>query len=181
MISSRKMRRCAGFIARYFSNNLLKKVHDPRKHQGRRYKSALPLLRSVCVGLASRCKGLAQLEELTQQMPQQVRKLIGIKRRLADTTLRDFLCSINPYDICKLLYTVGYDAFRRKAIVSTGQFPWGVISLDGKYPTIRDVGDGKHGLAKHLQVHHDNDTGRATHGNFSKTNTPPAWAGGLLK
>ena len=164
MLTSRKMRRCAGFIARYFSNNLLKKVHDPRSNQGRRHKSAIPLLRSVCVGLSAKCKGLAQLEELTQQMPQQVRKLIGIKSRLADTTMRDFLCALNSYDICKLIYTVGYDAFRRKAIVSTKQFPWGVMSLDGKYPTVSDIGDGKHGASNYLQVHHDNETGIATHG-----------------
>jgi hypothetical protein len=164
MRDGRTLRRCAGFLSRFLSNALLRKVADPRSSRGRRWKSALPLLRTVCVGLAAGCKGLLELESLTQQMPHKVRQLLGILRVTPDTTLRDYLCALNPYDVCKLIWTVGYDAIRRKAIRSTGLFPWGVMSLDGKYPTVRDLGDGRDGPDRYLQVHHDHDTGEATHG-----------------
>jgi len=163
MRDSRTLRRTAGFLSRYFSNALLKFVDDPRSNRGRRWKSATPLLRTVCVGLAAGCKGLQHLEGLTQRMPQRVRNLIGIRRFTPDTTLRDYLCALNPYDICKLIWIAGYDALRRKAIRTTGQFPWGVMSMDGKYPSVRDVG-GENGVNRYLQVHHDGETGEATHG-----------------
>lgn len=164
MRDGRTLRRCAGFISRFFSNALVRRVADPRGTRGRRWKNAGPLLRTVCAGLASGCKGLLELERRTQQMPQKVRQMLGITRVTPDTTLRDYLCALNPDDICKLIWTVGYDAIRRKAIHSTKLFPWGVLSLDGKYPTVRDLGDGRDGPDHYLQVHHDHDTGEATHG-----------------
>jgi hypothetical protein len=154
----------AGFLHRFFSNALLKLVGDPRREQGRRWKSALPLLRTVCVGLSAGCRGLLALENLTKRMPQAVRTLIGIIRFTPDTTLRDYLCKLNPYDLCKLIWIAGYDAWRRHALCPTGQFPWGAASLDGKYPTVQDIGDGEDGPAPHLQVHHDQETGEALYG-----------------
>jgi hypothetical protein len=92
-------------------------------------------------------------------MPQKVRSLLGICRFTPDTTVRDYLCALKPYDLCKLIWIAGYDGLRRKAIRTTGQFPWGVMSMDGKYPTVRDVG-----ADRYLQVHHDEETGEAVYG-----------------
>lgn len=158
MRDARVLRRTAGFINRFFSKALLGRITDPRSQQGRRWKNALPLLKTACVGLAAGCKGLLEVEQLTTSMPQQVRKLIGICRRVPDTTLRDLLCALNPHDLCDLIRIAGYDALRRKAIRPSGRFPWGVVSLDGKYPTVRDVGEGRKGQDRYLQVHHDGDT-----------------------
>lgn len=139
-------------------------VSDPRSKRGRLWKNATPLLRTTCVGLAAGCKGLAELERLTKKMPNKVRKLIGINRFVPDTTLRDYLRKIDPYDICKLIWIAGYDAIRRKAIRTSSEFPWGAMSMDGKYPTVRDVGDGEDGPDRYLQVHHDKATGESLYG-----------------
>lgn len=164
MRKPRVLRRTAGFISRFFSKALLQFVADPRSNRGRRWKSAMPLLKTVCVGLAAGCKGLLGVEKLTKKMTKQVRKLIGITRFVPDTTLRDYLCKLDPYEICKLIWIAGYDALRRKAIRTSSQFPWGVMSMDGKYPTVRDIGDGEDGTDRYLQVHHDKDTREPLYG-----------------
>lgn len=164
MQNARVLRRTAGFISRFFSNSLFKFVTDQRSKRGRRWKNALPLLRTVSVGIAAGCKGLLAVEKLTQKMPQKVRKLVGITRFTPDTTLRELICKLDPYDICKLIWIAGYDALRRKAIRTLSQFPWGMMSMDGKYPTVNDIGEGKHGLSRYLQVHHDKDTREPLYG-----------------
>lgn len=148
----------AGLIIRFFSDALLRVVIDPRGEQGRRWKSCLPLLKAVLLGLACGCKGLKEVEELTAEMPNSVRKLAGIPGRVPDTTLRDFLCMLDPQSLSALLYIIGYDAWRRKAFHAVGDFPWGVLSLDGKYPVIRDTD-----TSTYLQVHHG-ETGEALYG-----------------
>jgi hypothetical protein len=164
MRDARTLRRTAGFVSRFFSNALLQFVGDPRSKQGRRWKSALPLLKSACVGLAAGCTGVLGVENLTKKMTRKVRKLLGINRFVPDTTLRDYLCKLNPYDICKLIWIAGYDALRRKAIRTLGLFPWGVMSMDGKYPTVRDIGDSEDGPSHYLQVHHDPETREPLYG-----------------
>ena len=151
MGSYRKIRQMGGFIAKYFSDPLLKRVEDPRSKQGQRW-SCLPLLKAVLLGLASGCKGLTEVEELTAQMHGPVRKLVGISKRIPDTTLRDFLCKLNPESLSELLYVVGYDASRRKALRPIAGFPFAALSLDGKYPAIRDTQP-----STYLQVKHDLD------------------------
>jgi hypothetical protein len=148
----------AGFIARFFTDNLLMKIADPRSEQGRRWKSCLPLLRAVMLGLAAGCKGLKEVEEMTADMAKSVRKLVGIPKRIPDTTLRDFLCKLEPEELSRLLYIVGYDAWRRKALHPLEGFPFGVMSMDGKYPSVRDTGS-----YEYLQVQHGDD-GDASHG-----------------
>ncbi len=164
MREARVLRRTAGFISRFFCDALMQFVADPRSTQGRRWKSALPLLKTACVGLAAGCKGLGEVEKLTSRMTRKVRHLIGLKRRMPDTTLRDYLCMLNPHDICKLIWIAGYDALRRKAIRSSGELPWGAMSMDGKYPTVRDVGQGNKGRHAHLQVQHDKETREPLYG-----------------
>jgi hypothetical protein len=164
MRDSRTLRRTAGFLARFLPTSLLRRVDDPRSNQGRRWASAVPLLRTVCVGLAAGCKGFGQLEALSKKMTRKVRSLIGIARFTPDTTLRDFICMLDPYDICRLIWIAGYDALRRKALRTASQFPWGAMSMDGKYPTVRDTGDGDGGPSRYLQVHHDKDTREPLYG-----------------
>jgi hypothetical protein len=164
MREARVLRRTAGFISRYFSNALLRFVGDPRERKGRRWKSAAPLFRTVCVGLAAGCKGLSAVEKLTQRMPQGIRSLIGISRFTPDTTLRELLCATDPYDICRLIWIAGYDALRRKAIRSSGLFPFGIMSMDAKYPSVADTGEGEKGTDRFLQVHHDKETREPLYG-----------------
>ena len=164
METTRTLRRTAGFIGRFFCNALFRPVVDPRSERGRRWKIVLPLLKVAALGLAAGCKGLRDVEKLTEKMSRPMRKLVGIARRVPDTTLRDLLCMLNPHDLCRLIWIVGYDAWRRKALRMLPDFPWGAMSLDGKYPTVRDVGEGEHGADAHLQVHHDKDTQEPLYG-----------------
>jgi hypothetical protein len=156
--SMRRTRQVGGFISRYFTAQLVKKVEDPRSLQGRRWKSNVPLLLATLVGLAAGCKGLGEVEELTEDMSSSTRKMLRIGRRVPDTTLRDFLCKLMPEMLEPLLWIVSYDAWRRRAFQFISGFDFGILSLDGKYPSLTDVGD-----FKYLQVHHD-EHGNPTHG-----------------
>jgi len=162
--SPRTLRRTAGFLVRFFSNVLFKPVNDPRSARGRRWKSAIALLETAALALAAGCKGLGEVEKLTNKMAPALRHLIAIARRVPDTTMRDFLCALNPHDICRLIWIAGYDAWRRKALHMLPDFPWGAASLDAKYPSVRDVGDGDDSCDPYLQVHHDPDTKQPHHG-----------------
>jgi len=67
----------------------------------------------------------------------------------------------------------GYDAWHRKAMHRLEGFPFHVISCDGKYPTVRDVGNSKsknYEKSKYLQVHHDQD-GNPCHGELRTINS----------
>ena len=158
MASKRTVRRMAGLIVGYLSDDLLRRVVDPRCEQGRRWRSCVPLLRAVLLGLVCGCKGLGEVEELTAELPLGVRRLLDIPRRTPDTTLRDFLCQLKPGSLSEVLYVLGYDAWRRKALLPDGDFPWGILTCDGKYPAIRDTE-----VSDYLQVRHD-DSGAATYG-----------------
>jgi hypothetical protein len=148
----------AGFIHRYFNADLFSQIIDPRSTRGRRWKTPVPLLSALMLGLAAGCKGLTEVEEMTADMPKAVRKLTGLPRRVPDTTLRDFACRVDPAQVLRMLYVVGYDAWRRKALVHDTNFPFGALSMDAKYPTLLDTHP-----STFLQVHH-NDAGEATHG-----------------
>lgn len=162
MPSRRKVRRTAGWIACYVSDDLLKHAvaADGRSLQGRTWKSSLPLLKAALLGLLAGCKGILEVEELTKDLPKSVRRLLGIPRRIPDTTLRDFLCKLDPEKLYELVYIVGYDAWRRRALRQREDIdiPFGVISADGKYPSISDTQ-----AYPFLQVRHD-EAGEAAYG-----------------
>lgn len=158
MTSTRTVRRNLGLIHRFVPDSLFKRIQDPRNTRGRRWKKAALLLKTVMVGLLSGCRGLLDVEELTRAMPTSTRGQLGLKRRVPDTTLREFLCRLDVDSLKELVETVGYDAYRRKALRPLPGFPFGVLSMDGKYPSVKDTGQHRY-----LQVQHDED-GRVTHG-----------------
>ena len=169
----RKLRSTAGFLVGNFCDDFLGMIEDPRSQQGRHWKSCLPLLKAVILGLASGCKGLRAVEKMTEEMFGSVRELVGIPRTVADTTMRDFLVKLDPEELSKLIYVAGYDAWRRKAFRRLEGFPFHAVASDGKYPTVRDVGDSKsnnYEKSKYLQVHHDQD-GHPDHGEIRTINS----------
>jgi hypothetical protein len=161
MPSQRRVRRTAGWIARYVSDSLLEwgAQADGRSTRGRTWKDPKPLLKMALLGLLAGCKGPQEVEEISRNLAKSVRKQLGIPRRIPDTTLRSFLIKLDPDKLQKLLWVVGYDAGRRKALRDREDIniPFGVISADGKYPSISDTGS-----YKYLQVHHQD--GEETHG-----------------
>jgi len=161
MPKRRRVRRTAGWIVRYVSDDLLKKAAgaDGRSTRGRTWKDPIPLLKIVLLGILSGCKGLAEVEELSAELSRPVRKLLGIPRRIPDTTLRDFLLKLDPVILQNLLFVIGFDAGVRKALRGRDdvEIPFGVLSSDAKYPSISDTTP-----STYLQVHHNE--GVATHG-----------------
>jgi len=111
------------------------------------------------LGLLAGCKGPKEVEELSRELPKSVRNLLGIPRRLPDTTLRDFLTKLDPMVLHNMLCVLGYDANRRKALRQRDDIdiPFGVASGDAKYPSISDTNP-----YEYLQIHHQD--GVATHG-----------------
>lgn len=161
MKKRRRLRRTAGWIARYVSDDLLEwgAKADGRDTRGRIWKDPKPLLKITLLGLLAGCKSPKEVEELSEELPKSVRRLLGIPRRVPDTTLRDFLVKLDPMKLHLMLCVVGYDASRRKALRHRDDIdiPFGVLSADGKYPSIADLKP-----YTYLQVHHKD--GEATHG-----------------
>jgi hypothetical protein len=157
----RRLRRTAGWLARYLSDALLEWAveADGRDPKGQSWKDARVLFKAILVGLLAGCKGLRELEELTAQMSEPMRALLGIPGRIPDTTMRDFLTKVDPIKLQQVLSVVGYDAYRRKALRCRDELgiAFGVLSMDGKYPSISDTNP-----STYLQVHHQD--GEATHG-----------------
>ncbi|MEZ4271971.1 MAG: hypothetical protein R3C68_19630 [Myxococcota bacterium] len=167
MATKRIVSRRAGFLSCYFTDHLLAFATkaDGRSRRGRTWKNPIPLFKVALLCLAAGCKGLTEAEELMQDMPRWVRKMIGLPRWVSDTTLRSFLCKAVPEELCKLLYVVGYDAWRRGALRYVEDLPFHVMSLDGKYPSVSDVGESdNHEKSEYLQVHHHENTKEPTHG-----------------
>lgn len=168
MATKRLLRRRAGFFSCYITDEfvgLAAEKADGRSKRGRRWKDPVALFKAALCCLVAGCKGPTEAEELTKDMPAWVRKMIGIRRRIPDTTLRTFLCKANPVELCRLIYVVGYDAWLRRAIRLIDELPFHVVSLDGKYPSVSDVGESNnHKKSKYLQVHHDSETKEPTHG-----------------
>jgi hypothetical protein len=95
------------------------------------------IVRLVLVGVMSGARSLADVEMLSADATRAARRLIGIKRRLADTTLRDVLVRLDPVALRPLLYRLIASAHQRRALVPSG-VPFGVVAMDGKATAIAD-------------------------------------------
>lgn len=131
----RLSRRLAGVISKRFPELQLAQVNDPRKKRGRRWRLPV-LLRVGLVGMMTGCKGLAEVENLTTDLGSPVRRLLGLRRRVADTTLRDLLCRIDSEQLRAVLHRQVHRARRRKALLPDG-LPFGAVSMDGRSTATR--------------------------------------------
>lgn len=129
----RMTRRMVGMLACRLPEARLGDVDDPRDDRGKRWPLAA-LLTAVMTGLAAGCKSLAQTEALTAEMSPAVRGRLGIRRRVADTTMRDALVKVEPRELRASLHAQTKAAHRRKALEPDG-LPFGVTAMDGKGST----------------------------------------------
>jgi len=141
----------AGFLNARLGELRLNEVSDERQRRGRRWHIG-QLLRVMLVGLLSERKSLAGIEKLTSEMSDAMRKMLKIPRRVADTTLRDWVCGVNIDALRALLHRLTLLAHRRKAIAPVG-LPFGVIAMDGKSTAIKAWDDN------HAQRNHNEETG----------------------
>ena len=127
---ARMTRRMAGLLKSRLPDARLDEVADPRDPRGQRWK--LPtLLTTLVVALTAGCRSLAQAETLTAELSSAARQLLGIDRRVPDTTLRETACRRDPGRLRGALQATARAAQRRKALRPEG-FPFGVVALDGK-------------------------------------------------
>jgi hypothetical protein len=118
----------------------LDEVPDPRDRRGRRWPLGT-LLRSAVVGLVSGAQGLGDVERTTAELTPAVRRRLGIRRRVPDTTLRDTLCKLRPHEVRPHLHRVVRAAHRRKALSAAPGLPFGMVSLDGKATAVPSSDD----------------------------------------
>jgi len=123
-------RRSAGWLSRMLPVLGLEKTKDGRRRQGQRWQLGT-VLRSALVGLMSGMKSLKNVEWLTADMSKAMRKLLGIPRRLSDSTLRGVLVKLSPDEIRARLNALIRYAHRIKALAPIG-LPFGVVAMDGK-------------------------------------------------
>lgn len=122
-----------GVLASRLPEARLGEVDDPRDARGQRWRLSV-LLTAVVTGLAVGCKSLGQTEALTAEMSLPVRRRLGIRRRVPDTTMRDALVKVDPNEVRAALHAQTKAAHRRKALEPDG-LPFGVTAMDGKGST----------------------------------------------
>jgi hypothetical protein len=131
----RSLRRMAGFFAARLPELGLSRSRDPRDPRGRRWNIGA-LLTGVVLGLMAGANSLSELEDLTANMTLSMRRLTGIARRMADTTLRDLLCRLGVEPLRAVLHRVVAAAIRRKALPIAMRLPFHVAAMDGKATAI---------------------------------------------
>lgn len=128
---NRSFRRLLGALKARLPELGLAQVEDPRGEYNRGWR-LYSLLTSAVAGCAAGCKGLGEVESLTEVLAHPLRGLLGISRRVPDTTLRDTLVKVKPEALRPCLHRQVYQAHRRKALCPS-ELPCGVVSIDGKY------------------------------------------------
>jgi len=138
---SKRTRRMAGVMNARMPEIGLEQMVDPRKAQGKRW-DLVPLITTPLVAMAAGLKSFAETEKLTEEMSAPMRRKLGIKRRIPDTTMRNTAVKISPNEFRKAMRRQTKAAHKRKALMPDG-FPFGVVAIDGKYTAI-DSWDGKY-------------------------------------
>jgi hypothetical protein len=126
----RMRRRIVGMLRKRVGEARLNEVKDPRDARGKRW-ALWELLCAVLYGLVAGRNNLRETEELTDDMSHAVRRKLGVRRRVPDTTMRNALTMLRPKALRPNLHAVVRAAHRRKAL-EPDELPFGVASLDGK-------------------------------------------------
>ncbi len=128
----RLTRRMVGQLAvRTGELNVEKRVTDPRTKLGNVKLSPRQAITATVAGIASGCKGFAELEHLTKGLGQGARRKLNLARRIPDTTAADLMARLNPTDVQALIYDQIRLARDRKQLVH--DLPVRAAALDGKY------------------------------------------------
>jgi predicted transposase YbfD/YdcC len=154
MPDCREVRRICGFLSVRQSRLHLDRVTDHRDRRGRRWRLDT-LLFSTLLGIMTGQKSFADVERLTANLSTATRRLLGIRRSVPDTTLRDALSTVEPQELRPILHGATRSAHRSKTLSVDFDLPFGVVSMDGKYVSVPAVDDQYSQL-----VTHDADLGR---------------------
>jgi len=130
MANQRTLRGIAGFLRARLDELGLNEVSDPRSNQGKRWKLE-QVVAMVLLGLMAGCRGLAELEDLSGDTKGVIRRWLGIRGRLPDTTARSILCRLDPVELVPLLHRAVITAQHRQAW-KPQEMPFGIVAMDGK-------------------------------------------------
>lgn len=130
--SKRKLRRMAGVLHARLPELSLGEVIDPRGTRGRRWRCIGPHLKSILVGMVSGLTSLKDVEAMTDELSKSMRRLLGIGRRIADTSLRYVLVKLDVRCLRQIIHRQIRTAHRRHALRPDG-LPFGVVGIDGKF------------------------------------------------
>jgi hypothetical protein len=134
------MRRMAGLLRARLREAEFIRVTDSRKARGKRWRLE-SVLNAVTLALLAGCKSFRAAEALTDEMSTALRRVLGVARRIADTTLREVVLGLEPDEMRDCIHRQIRSAHRRRALESLC-FPFGVVALDGKSITSK-TWDGK--------------------------------------
>ena len=149
MVQPRRLsQRTLRVIAKRTPELELGRIRDFRQRRGRRWKTLQPLILTMLSGMLAGCRGLAEVEELSENMSGRMRRAIGIGRAVPDTTMRNLACKLDPEELRAAMHRGLKKAARRKALVPVG-LPFGAVAMDGKITatTMLDVPGVKIGRA----------------------------------
>lgn len=104
-------------------------IADPRRRRGRRW-SASTLLTTAVLSLMMLARSLRGAERLSADLAD-ARRVKGLRRRLPDATLGDFLARVSAGSLRRHLHTQILAEHRRKALEPT-VLPIRAIAVDGK-------------------------------------------------
>ncbi len=116
-------------------------IRDPRRRRGRRWSSQT-LLSAAVLSLMMLAKSLRSAERLSADLASGGR-IKGLRRRVPDSTLGDYLSRLSPAPVRHHVHTHILAEHRRKALEPT-VLPIRAIAIDGKnvatldYPANRD-------------------------------------------
>lgn len=123
----------AGLLSARLPEVRLEKVSDPRSWA--RCWSVEQILTAVLLGLLAGCRSLVETERLTATLSPAMRRMLGLGRRMADTTMRDLLCRLDLGALRQCLHRLVRVARRRKALKKE-VLPFHVVSMDGKVTSL---------------------------------------------
>jgi len=138
-MTARMNRRLYAMLAKRLDEADLDGIPDGRGIQGQKWGLG-SLLRAVVGGMVAGKQSLAEVEMLSTYLTAPVRKLLRVRRRVPDTTLRDALLRIEPEHTRRALRSLVRAAQRRKALTTEG-LPIGVVSFDGKHISLPSADD----------------------------------------
>ena len=129
----REIRRYAGALAAGLGRMGFRLVDDPRNP--RRVTWLLwQVLNTITAALAGGCRSLAEAEELSEELSPPIRRKLGIRGRVPDTTMRDVVMVLgNDIDgLREILHRQNRAAWRSHQLYADG-LPHGVVAIDGKH------------------------------------------------
>lgn len=106
-------------------------VRDPREQKNKRSQSLEGILRLFVTGFACGKLVLRDLEALSEDMPPRIRRRLGLRKQVSDTTQWEILSSISTAGFAEVLGSQLRRGIDSKAIIND-RFAGGVASYDGK-------------------------------------------------